>query len=531
MDNINDLYCGHGPWDFNIQNINDLTDHVNLCETVLGNDTDELNENVVRMPFWNPSNASEEINRWSTIRRTLSQPITTCIELEEAIKKYNKHTQEFSALRYFLDEFSDAIYAKRFFTKVLPGIIKLALRLPELLQRSVPIIKQNTVSSISLSQLQIASLLANAFLCTFPCKSSLCPGINFNRLFASHTRIKRIKCVSEKLKSICHYFDRIIDNEPTGILTFERKSFNNEELPNWENINNKLGETKVCIKCTGLIEDDADGCLQVDFANKNVGGGVLAYGCVQEEIRFIICPELLISRLFTEQLGSTEALVITGAERYSTYTGYGDSYEWSGDYIDNTPLDAFARRRTTIVAIDATRFTKSLEQYKTTHVLRELNKAFSGFHSNCKEQLPAVATGNWGCGAYRGDPNLKFLIQLMACNISKRDMVYFTFNNNELSTKLKEMYLFLKNNNVTICQLWEYLKWFSLTKLKADHLYTFIYYIHFNKTMYSLDDFSNFSTKNFQNLITKQDRNKKVANNETNEDDLNDLSVLFQSNI
>ena len=39
---------------------------------------------------------------------------------------------------------------------------------------------------------------------------------------------------------------------------------------------------------------------QVDFANKFVGGGVLGDGCVQEEIRFLINPELIVTRLFTE---------------------------------------------------------------------------------------------------------------------------------------------------------------------------------------------------------------------------------------
>ena len=37
--------------------------------------------------------------------------------------------------------------------------------------------------------------------------------------------------------------------------------------------------------------------LQLDFANKYVGGGVLGNGCVQEEIRFLICPELIVSCL------------------------------------------------------------------------------------------------------------------------------------------------------------------------------------------------------------------------------------------
>lgn len=39
---------------------------------------------------------------------------------------------------------------------------------------------------------------------------------------------------------------------------------------------------------------------------------MLGYGCVQEEIRFVICPELLISRLFVEQLDDTEAVIVRG---------------------------------------------------------------------------------------------------------------------------------------------------------------------------------------------------------------------------
>lgn len=55
-------------------------------------------------------------------------------------------------------------------------------------------------------------------------------------------------------------------------------------------------------------------CLdsQVDFANQFVGGGVTGSGLVQEEIRFLINPELIVSRLFTEALDHNECLIITG---------------------------------------------------------------------------------------------------------------------------------------------------------------------------------------------------------------------------
>jgi len=52
--------------------------------------------------------------------------------------------------------------------------------------------------------------------------------------------------------------------------------------------------------------------FQVDFANAKIGGGVLGHGCVQEEIRFLISPELILSRLFTEKLEDNECLIISG---------------------------------------------------------------------------------------------------------------------------------------------------------------------------------------------------------------------------
>lgn len=87
----------------------------------------------------------------------------------------------------------------------------------------------------------------------------------------------------------------------------------------------------------GLIEDVGHEHIQIDFANKMIGGGVLGRGCIQEEIRFMICPELIASLLFTARLTDKECVVIKGAERYSAYTGYSHTFEWKGNYSDPTP--------------------------------------------------------------------------------------------------------------------------------------------------------------------------------------------------
>lgn len=76
-----------------------------------------------------------------------------------------------------------------FFQKLLPKMVQLAMQLPALITGSLPLLRKHKNSSVSLSQLQVASLLANAFFCTFPRRNSTNPQseygnypfINFNR--------------------------------------------------------------------------------------------------------------------------------------------------------------------------------------------------------------------------------------------------------------------------------------------------------------------------------------------------------------
>ena len=61
-----------------------------------------------------------------------------------------------------------------------------------------------------------------------------------------------------------------------------------------------------------------------------LGGGVLGRGCVQEEIRFAISPELFLSRILCEALLPQEAVIINGTLTYSNYSGYADSFTFAG---------------------------------------------------------------------------------------------------------------------------------------------------------------------------------------------------------
>ncbi|XP_033835851.1 poly(ADP-ribose) glycohydrolase [Periophthalmus magnuspinnatus] len=423
-------------------------------------------------------------SRWELIHTALRGGFKSSLDVRDAILRYNTaHAKkwDFTALNLLCTECLEHSEAQHLLEVVLPAMVDLALSAPRICTMPIPLLKSRMNHSLTLSQEQIACLLANAFFCTFPRrnsrKSEYCnyPEINFYRLFEGSSTRK-----IEKLKTLLCYFRRVTQNRPKGVVTFTRQTLTSS--PDWDSSQSQL--TRLHITCKGTIEEDGYGMLQVDFANRFVGGGVTGHGLVQEEIRFVINPELIVSRLFTEALESNECLIITGTEQYSKYSGYAESYKWVGSYKDETPRDDWQRRCTEIVAIDAYKYRHFLEQFLPEKITRELNKAYCGFfrHNANRQHLSAVATGNWGCGAFGGDTRLKALIQLMAAAEAGRDVAYFTFGDAQLMRDVHQMHKFLTERRVAVGRVYNLLLQYSSAVCKNCRtsrpdvtLYSFIY--------------------------------------------------------
>ncbi|KAG9064722.1 hypothetical protein KI688_002981 [Linnemannia hyalina] len=493
-----------------------------------------------------------------------------------------------------------------FFDVTLPRMQALALRLPELITKPIPFLKQQQDSAVTLSQEQIACLLANAFFNTFPCRnvpykrgrkkksavnkgdstasnvkqggksaadeedesesddederppskgnrqannkgggargggsgggvrgggrggkkgqgiprpprkqrsqgpaaqfeffedkspSSLSthlenlavrdgevkvvkdwmpkmPSFNFISLF--WTEESRTPCTptqAAKLRCILHYFDRVTTEMPRGTVTYHRQVLKKPAYlaanERWRKEDFTL--SNVTLDWSTPLEEAPQGALQLDFANKNIGGGALEKGAVQEEIRFMICPELIVSRLFCQQLEANEAVLIKGVERYSNHIGYSKTFEWLSDHQDPTPRDKLGRRMTEVCAIDARPFksrASRLDQFERHYVLREINKAIVGFRQSPinasewglarpddddsssssaeRKRFRPIATGNWGCGAFGGHLQLKFVLQWIAASICGGfspedkslgdDLLYYTFGMQQLQEEIE----------------------------------------------------------------------------------------------
>ncbi|XXG89532.1 hypothetical protein AAC387_Pa12g1512 [Persea americana] len=495
----------------------------------------------------------------------------------------------------FFDRLMSPDESRKWFGEVVPALASLLLRFPSLLEdhyknadhvicegkdglrikTGLRLLGSQEAGTVLLSQELISALLACSLFCLFPVRNRNdkdLPTINFDRLFASlYPNVKQSQ--ENKIKCLVHYFERVCLCTPTGFVSFERKVLPLEQ----SSVCTCYPDTDFWSKSTvplcsfeilhsGFIEDQQYEALEVDFANKYIGGGALHTGCVQEEIRFMISPELIVSMLFLSSMDDNEAIEIVGAERFSNYTGYASSFLFMGDYLDMGPVDSMGRRKTRIVAIDAL-CKPGMRQYRVKGLLRETSKAFCGFLDLSKYQINSkvfqegafcrekngqnmndvdvdtrnvlphvgsnafttrkvdhlpqkchgstqcpdrkidldgscvlvetsngrsshaelianpscayskglesqnsigVATGNWGCGAFGGDPELKSMIQWLAASQAQRPFVlYYTFKAAALQ-RLEEVTRWILSHEWTVGDLWNLLLEYSSRRLNGE---------------------------------------------------------------
>ncbi|KAI3927299.1 hypothetical protein MKW98_008001 [Papaver atlanticum] len=406
----------------------------------------------------------------------------------------------------FFNELMSPVESRKWFGETVPALATLLLKLPSLLEdhyrdadeihrgekdgypkikTGLRMLSPQESGKVFLSQELIGALLACSFFCLFPTvdrRAKLLRRINFDFLFANlHPSYKQH--IEHKIRCLVHYFERISECMPMNCVSFERKvipmsaesspfGVSYPEAEFWRKSTTSLCQFEVFL--SGLIEEQTREALEVDFANKFIGGGVMGRGCVQEEIRFMINPELIIGILFLPCMDANEAIEIVGAERFSNYTGYGNAFLFSGEYSDNKLTDFMGRRKTRIIAIDAAP-RLGIKQFRLENLVREVNKAWCGFFdhdqhghrdSDVKDDI-GIATGNWGCGAFAGDPELKAMLQWLAASQALRPFIsYYTFGHEALQN-LELVTCLIQSYGWTVGDLWDMLAEYSSQRLNG----------------------------------------------------------------
>lgn len=163
--------------------------------------------------------------------------------------------------------------------------------------------------------------------------------------------------------------------------------------------------------------------------------------------------------LLFEEMEPNEAILITGAERFSTYSGYGNKFDYTGPFIDPNPIDNEGRRCVNIVAMDAVVAGYDGDEFSQRLIDRDINKAFVAFSAETSMDKAngktPVASGNWGCGAFGGNKELKTLIQWIAASMAGRPLHYHMFDSTQLAKEQTEIFKLLSEKSVTIGELYQ----------------------------------------------------------------------------
>jgi len=338
---------------------------------------------------------------------------------------------------------ASAAETEQFWTRTIPFTLDCALECADEINQTMSdrLVQMKAEGSkvVTKSRWECAVILAGGFFCVFSPDDANGQRPNYD--FMCVHRLNPTPC-----SFVLCYFSQVA-KEPVDELKSEKISFTRKAVAPTTDLTAQFAGSAIAL-CdvkydpTGTIEDYQ--CLQADFANQYIGGGVLLGGNVQEEIRFMICPELIASMPLCDMMLPHEAIEIVGAIQYANYLGYGGSLQYNGPTDlaaekSKHPLDDAKRRTVRIVAFDALPMPERRVQYGHRGMARELVKATAAFSLNPADTLPTgavvgearlgVATGNWGCGVFGGDPQLKCLLQWMACSVAERPhMVYCAFN-------------------------------------------------------------------------------------------------------
>lgn len=283
-------------------------------------------------------------------------------------------------------------------------------------------------NKLELSQLQVAHLLAKSFLCmnknqydcivifdklSDPIKPMDVDPIEYYKQLMLSNPLdpdEMFDLSIEKLKFLFNYFASIRDQPLTEniLITKIDNKFNLTDM--------NLSTIKLSsIEFVSGYMNDSDS-IKVDFANKNIGGGVLKHGCCQEEIIFLTNPELIGIMSLVDTLNPIQCIIVDGITQYSKAINYGFDLRYDNkDYSFDT--------KQTIIMIDAIDYRKSIsDQYLESNKQIEIQKAINGFKIT---KGLSISTGHWGCGAFKGNKKLKFMIQWLAASIAGNNLKYY----------------------------------------------------------------------------------------------------------
>ena len=340
-----------------------------------------------------------------------------CHFFEEINKKHKKEGEEFF--------------------KIYKHLQLLALDSENILPKKIPLLKKDSEDKYELTRKQTALIFLLSFFNLLDLNQfkerETNPFVVFEVLQSSKgTKFEFARCFLNYLTIIGKWL-----SEKNQILDEKIKFFRTTKYLDINNLDKNKNLCQIKIYKEGSLSNGETPYF-VDFANMFIGGGVFEGGCVQEEILFASRPEATVAMFFMEVMSEKDAIRIDNAIKYSNYSGYARSFKFDGSAINDYNFDKI-KKNNKIIAIDACIQKNDPDGIiEIEDIKRDILKAYSGFmlvhcEKNEKEEEKSISTGNWGCGAFGGDHELKFFQQWVSASFAGIQRIdYYTFGSKEM---------------------------------------------------------------------------------------------------
>ena len=139
------------------------------------------------------------------------------------------------------------------------------------------------------------------------------------------------------------------------------------------------------------------------------------------------------------------------------------NYEGVGDCLPRT-----------ILCMDALELEEDVtakQQAKEFYLERELLKTYTGF---CGVAGQDVGTGAWGCGAFGGDREVKFVVQVVAASVAGVKSLRYRTVDHEFADKLASVLESWNKRGFSSSCVFEQLKLFAESKNHEDSFFNFV---------------------------------------------------------